>query len=102
MRRFRTPALFFCLQLALLTSAQQPTQSPPPPQTVTSAAAPVPPAAELIRSSVGFLMVAYRDGLVQGGAIGTCFFVWVPDNRLGENQGFVYYRYKPTRRATRN
>jgi hypothetical protein len=35
-------------------------------------------------------MVAYQDGLVQGGAIGTCFFVWVPDNRLGENQGFVY------------
>jgi hypothetical protein len=35
-------------------------------------------------------MVAYRNGTTVGGVIGTCFFVWVPDKRLGENQGFTY------------
>ncbi len=93
MRSFRIPALLFCLQLALLTSsAQQPTQSPPAPpqQPATSAGATAPPTAEQIRKTVGFLMVTYRNGAIQGGVIGTCFFVVVPDKRLGENQGFVY------------
>ena len=94
MRSFRSPALLFCLQLALFTSsAQQPTQSlptPPPQQPATSAGAPAPPTTEQIRKTVGFLMVDYRNGAVQGGVIGTCFFVAVPDKRLGENQGFVY------------
>jgi hypothetical protein len=35
-------------------------------------------------------MVSYQNGSVQGGVIGTCFFVVVPDARLGPNQGFVY------------
>lgn len=94
MRCFRFPTLAFGLQLALLTSsAQQPTQSPPTPppqQPVTSTAAPVPPATEQIRSTVGFMMVAFQNGPIQGGVIGTCFFVWVPDKRLGENRGFDY------------
>jgi len=35
-------------------------------------------------------MVAYSNGPIQGGAIGTCFFVSVPDKRLGENSAFIY------------
>jgi hypothetical protein len=94
MRSFRIPTLVLGLQLGLLTSsAQQPTQSPPTPppqQPVTSTAAAVPTATEQIRSTVGFLVVAYRNGLAQGGVVGTCFFVVVPDARLGADQGFVY------------
>src|SRR5690348_8561498 len=94
MRSFPVPALAFCLLVALLTSsAQQPRQSPPtapPQQSVTSAAAPVTPLTEQIRSTVGFLMVAYQNGAAQGGVIGTCFFVAVPDARLGADQAFVY------------
>jgi hypothetical protein len=72
------------------SSAQQPTQSPPaPPQPAISTAAPLVPAKEQIRRTVGFLQVAYRNGLSQGGVIGTCFFVTVPDPRLGAG-GFVY------------
>src|SRR5258708_17587538 len=94
MKGFRIPALVFCLQLAMFTtSAQQPTQSPPMPsqeQPATSAAVTLPPAPEQIRSAVSFLMVEYQNGTAQGSAIGTCFFVVVPDARLGPNQGFVY------------
>ena len=35
-------------------------------------------------------MVAYRNGGVQGGVIGTCFFVGVPDERLGKDNSFIY------------
>jgi len=67
MRDFSIPALVSCLLLALLTSsAQQPTQPPPtaaPQQSATSTAAPMPPLAEQIRSTVGFLMVSYQNGL---------------------------------------
>jgi len=35
-------------------------------------------------------MVAYQNGSAQGSAIGTCFFVVVPDARLGPDRGFVY------------
>src|SRR6266446_1837974 len=94
MRGFRFPTLAIGLLLALLnSSAQQPTQAPltlPQQQPATSTAATLPPAPEQIRSTVGFLMVAYQNGPAQGGVIGTCFFVWVPDTRLGENKGFVY------------
>jgi len=34
--------------------------------------------------------VAYQNGPVHGSVIGTCFFVLVPDARLGGNQGFIY------------
>lgn len=96
MRGFRFPTLVVIgLLVALFTcSAQQPTQSLPTPpspqqQPATSTAAPV-PAREQIRSTVGFLGVNYLNGATQGGVIGTCFFVFVPDPRLGANQGFVY------------
>lgn len=94
MRSLRILTLVLCVHLMLLTAyAQQPPQSQPsapPQQPAASAAAPTTPATEQIRKTVGFLMVAYRNGLAQGGVIGTCFFVWVRDQRLGENQGFVY------------
>ncbi len=94
MRDFSIPALVSCLLLALLTSsAQQPTQPPPtaaPQQSATSTAAPMPPLAEQIRSTVGFLMVTYQNGLTQGGVIGTCFFVMFPDARLGADRAFIY------------
>ncbi len=94
MRGFRFPTLAIGLLLALLnSSAQQPRQAPltlPQQQPATSTAATLPPAPEQIRSTVGFLMVAYQNGPAQGGVIGTRFFVWVPDTRLGENKGFVY------------
>ncbi len=85
--------IFFVPLVLLASSAQQPSQSPPitpSQQPATSAAAPTPPFAEQIRKTVAFLMVAYRNGPSQGGVIGTCFFVWLLDTRLGENQGFVY------------
>src|SRR5258708_2682671 len=87
-------ALIIFFQLASFTSsAQQPTtQSPPAPQQgpPASTAATLPSAPEQIRSAVSFLMVEYQNGTAQGSAIGTCFFVVVPDARLGPNQGFVY------------
>ena len=90
MRRLRILGLTFCAQLVLLTcwAAQQATV--PPQQPVATAAAPTLPVAEQIRKTVGFLMVAYRNAGVQGGVIGTCFFVVVPDERLGKDQGFGY------------
>src|SRR5713101_3385972 len=94
MRSFRVAALIFCLHLALPTSSpQQPAQSqatPPPQLSTAGTAAPVPPVTQQIRSTVGFLMVAYRNGPIEGGVIGTCFFVSVPDKRLGENGSFNY------------
>lgn len=87
MKIFYIVGLVFCLLLVPPPiPAQQPTQGQPP----IATAATVPPAAEQIRKTVAFLMVVYRNGAVQGGVIGTCFFVWVPDKRLGEDQGFVY------------
>lgn len=84
----------FCLGAILpLCSARQAAQSAPPvaaQQAPTATAAVIPPSAEEMRKTVAFLMVVYRNGAVQGGVIGTCFFVIVPDKRLGENQGFIY------------
>ncbi|HET7259612.1 MAG TPA: trypsin-like peptidase domain-containing protein [Candidatus Acidoferrum sp.] len=89
-------AVFVFLLGAILPvcSAQVATRSAPPPQAEqqppATATAPTPPTAEQIRKTVAFLMVAFKNGAVEGGVIGTCFFVVVPDKRLGENQGFVY------------
>jgi hypothetical protein len=94
MKIFRISLLVSLLQLALLASLAQDstqTQKPTEPQQPTAtAAAPPTSVAEQIRKAVGFLGVAYRNGSVQGAIIGTCFFVWVPDKRLGEDQGFIY------------
>lgn len=90
MMKLRVLSFALCAQLALLTSwaAQQTTA--PPQQSVASAAATTPPAPEQIRKTVGFLTVAYRNAGVPGGVIGTCFFVSIPDERLGNGQAFVY------------
>jgi hypothetical protein len=95
MKNFRFSVLVIGLHLALLIcSAQQPAQTPPTPspqqQPATSQAAPQAPAREQIRSTVGFLGVSYLNGTTQGVVIGTCFFVFFPETRLGPDQGFVY------------
>jgi trypsin-like peptidase len=94
MRSFLIPALVFSSHLVLLTClAQQPTQSPPtaPPQQATaSTLGPMSDPKGQIRNTVGFLTVDYRNGLVRGGVMGTCFFVAVRDERLGGNKGFTY------------
>jgi hypothetical protein len=94
MRSFGIRALVIFFQFALFTSSAQqpPKQSPPAPQQEppASTAATLPSAPEQIRSAVSFLMVEYRNGTAQGSAIGSCFFVVVPDARLGPDRGFVY------------
>jgi hypothetical protein len=88
MKVFRIQALVLFISMAMLTSyAQQSTPGQPP---IATAAAPIQAFTEQIRNTVAFLTVAYQDGPKTMAVIGTCFFVWVPDNRLGENQGFVY------------
>jgi hypothetical protein len=96
MRSFRILTLVVCIPLLVLTSfAQQPSQpqpSAPPQQPATAAAAPTTPIAEQIRKTVGFLTVGYGNSQadIKGGVIGTCFFVAVADQRLGEGQAFIY------------
>jgi len=88
MRRLRILALVsFIFLVAFKSLAQQPLQSQQP---GNNAPAPRPPATAEIRKTVGFLEVTYHDGSTPSGVIGTCFFVFVPDKRLGENQGFGY------------
>jgi trypsin-like peptidase len=88
MKSSRIPALVLCFHLALLTSlAQQSTSGQAP---IATAAAPQQTFTEQIRNTVAFLTVTYQNGPKAMGALGTCFFIWVSDNRLGENQGFVY------------
>lgn len=41
-----------------------------------------------IRNTVGFLRVFYSNHTKQ--IVGTCFFVYYPDDRLGKDRGFVY------------
>jgi len=90
MRRLRVLGLTLCLQLVVLTcwAAQQTAE--PPQQPVATAATQDPPLTEQIRKTVGFLTVAFRNGVVQGGVIGTCFFVGVPDDRIGKDRVFIY------------
>jgi len=95
MKRFRFLTLLVGLHLSLLSSvAQQPSQTAPSPSSqehpAASAAAQSPPIREQIRSTVAFLGVDYLNGAAHEGVIGTCFFVMVPDSRLGANEGFVY------------
>lgn len=68
-------------RIAPLPSIQQPPQS---------AAASPPPVTEQIRTTVGFLQVFYGGGTPEESVVGTCFFVALPDKRLGEDQSFVY------------
>lgn len=87
----RTLVLALCSCLLLVRSpAQQAVQPQASSQGPAVAAAPNPPMTEQLRKTVAFVMVGYRNGTAIGGVIGTGFFVWVPDKRLGENQGFIY------------
>ena len=89
MKSSRIATFVLCFFLALLTSlAQQPTPGQAP---IATATTPPQSPVEQIRRTVGFLTVAYQDGSSTKGVIGTCFFVGVPDKRLGEeNQSFIY------------
>jgi hypothetical protein len=87
MKYFRFPLFVLCFYLALLTSSAQQTPGQAP---IATATAPPQAFTEQIRNTVAFVTVAYQDGLKTMGAIGTGFFVWVPDTRLGQDQGFVY------------
>jgi hypothetical protein len=88
MKIFKILVVFFSSCIPLLTaSAQQPTPSQPP---IAAATVSPPSFKEQIRNSVGFLTVTYVRGPSMGGIIGTCFFIFFPDSRLGENQGFIY------------
>jgi hypothetical protein len=81
MKRLRTPVLVLCLHLASLACSAQ--------QYVT--ATPAPTFTQQMRNTVGFLSVNFLEAPVGPlGVIGTCFFVWVPDNRLGEGLGYQY------------
>src|SRR5713101_6574474 len=45
---------------------------------------------EELRKTVGFLRVTYLEGGQGKEIIGTCFFVFYPDERLGKDRGFAY------------
>ena len=88
MKSSRIAALVLSFHLALLTSlAQQSTSDQVPVATATSPPLTV---TEQIQRAAGFLTVTYQDGPTTKGVIGTYFFVWVLDKRIGENQGFMY------------
>jgi hypothetical protein len=78
----------FCFHLALLTSSAQ--QSAPGQAPVATAMAPAQTFTQQIRNTVAFLSVTYLEGPTQWKVDGTCFFVFFPDSRLGEDRGFVY------------
>lgn len=56
----------------------------PGPQTPSSTAE------EQLTKTVGFITVPYKDGSATRFISGTCFFVFVPEERLGKEGGFVY------------
>jgi hypothetical protein len=88
MKLSRTPTLVLCFLLALLTSSAQ--QSAPGQAPVATATVPAQTFTQQIRNTVAFLSVISLEGPALSGVIGTCFFVFVPDNRLGADQGFGY------------
>jgi hypothetical protein len=87
MNNYRIPVLVFCFHLAaaLFCSAQQTTARQAP---IATAGTTPQAFTEEIRNTVAFLSVV--DDPSGSGVIGTCFFVSVGDNRLPENQHFVY------------
>jgi hypothetical protein len=90
--RFATSGVLLLLVALACPARQAPTSQSPgtTQQPATTATAPTPPFAELIRKTVGFMQVNYSNGSEQAGVIGTCFFVFVPDKRLGGDRGFIY------------
>jgi hypothetical protein len=91
--KIRILAILFCLRVVpqVLTAQQsvpRKAQSEPP-VAVSSTPARL-PGAEQIRKTVAFIGVTYQDGTVQRIAIGTCFFVSLPDERVGKDGQFIY------------
>lgn len=58
--------------------------SPPAPVTVPE------PSMTQVRKIVTFIKLACRDGDTEYNVTGTGFFVFIPDQRLGKDNGFVY------------
>jgi hypothetical protein len=75
----------------LVTNAEAQTQPPSSASAITTNAQPSEPWPVKIKKTVVFLTAFFQDGSNRAKAEGTGFFVVVPDKRLGENQGFVYF-----------
>ncbi|MGB8542961.1 MAG: trypsin-like peptidase domain-containing protein [Candidatus Acidiferrales bacterium] len=92
--RFLTFAICVHFWLPGVTAQEaSPVQQPSPAQQpVATAAAPQKQKtfAEQLPNTVGFLKVTYNDGPNLMAILGTCFFVYLEDKRLGDNMGFVY------------
>src|SRR5271157_2673130 len=69
-------------QAPIAAAQSEQNQSPQSPKT--------PPFGTLLKKTVGFLTVDYRDGDRVGQERGTAFFVFYEDKRLPENRGFIY------------
>jgi hypothetical protein len=82
------PYLSAAAGFAQVKDASHPASSEP----IKSAAAAVQPTltAALLKKVVAFLTLDCRDGSVAEEVRGTAFFVFYPDNRVGENRGFIY------------
>jgi hypothetical protein len=86
--RFLTFAI--CVNFMLPGAAAQ--EASPAQQPVATAATPQKQKtlAGQLPNTVGFLKVTYNDGSNLMESLGTCFFVYIEDKRLGDNMGFVY------------
>lgn len=88
MRFVRLLAIAFFIQSVGTAATGQ--QVPTAQQLQPAAASTTKTIPEQLRSTVAFLRVTYLDGSQTMQIAGTCFFAYVPDNRLGENKGFSY------------
>jgi len=88
MRTLQCIATTVCISSALFVTAAQQAGSPQQAVAPTTAAAKT--FTQQLRNTVGFLEVDYLDHSELKSIAGTCFFVYLEDKRLGENQGFVY------------
>jgi Trypsin-like peptidase domain len=79
---------FALLSFAQVKDSPHPA-SPEPNKSAASTVQPIPTAA-LLKRVVAFLTLDCRDGSVAEEIRGTAFFVFYPDNRVGENRGFIY------------
>lgn len=85
----RILVILFCLRFApqVLVAQEPKAQSSP---VAVASAAPLPSGTEQVRKTVAFIGVNYQNGSSGFTAIGTCFFVSFPDERVGKNGQFIY------------
>src|SRR5882762_4639305 len=90
MKIIRILVILFCLRFVpqLLLAQEPPKDKSAPP--VAAVTAPVQSGSEQIRKTVAFIGVSYQNGSSILTAIGTCFFVSFPDERVGKNGQFIY------------